>query len=283
MLKELMSTQDISKIKQTKTALARKMGVSRGMLYYRHRRPLSDEALRQDIKKVMRVHKAYGHKRIAIELHANRKRILRVMNKFHLKPIKRRGKKCIKPLDMKKLETPFKNEIERICPIWTNVVWVGDFTHIRFQNTWVYLATVMDLYTREIIGWHLSTTHTKDLIMHAFQDALENRKTAPLYFHSDQGSEYESDQNIQLMKHNNIIVSMSRKSHPWENGYQESFYSQFKLELGETNQYQNLGELYETHAITLHYYNTKRIHTALKTSPLQFRLSREYLFNKLGT
>lgn len=278
-----MNITNQKETKQTKTSVAVKLGISRGMLYYHHKRPLADEVLKKDIENVLRVHQSYGHKRIAMELEINKKRILRVMKKFHLMPSKRRGKKPVKKDDLNKPVTEFNNEIEKVCPIKANSVWVGDFTHIKFQNSWIYLATVMDLYTREIIGWQLATTHTKDLIIEAFLDALEKRKVAPVYFHSDQGSEYDSREYEKLLTNNKIIISMSRKSHPWENGYQESFYSGFKLELGDTSHYQLLGELFEAIAVTLNYYNTERIHTSLKTSPLQFRLSREYLFNKLGT
>lgn len=198
-------------------------------------------------------------------------------------PVKRRGKGFIKKNDLGKPATQFKNEIEKFCPIKPNVVWVGDFTHIRFNGEFVYLATVMGIFTREILCWHLSTNHTKDLIIEAFIDALDKTKTAPVYFHSDQGSEYESDQYLKLLLNNGIKISMSRKSHPWENGYQESFYSCFKLELGQTNHYQNLGKLVEVVSQTLHYYNNERIHTKLKTSPVKYRLSREYLFKELGT
>lgn len=269
--------------KQTKTALAAKLGISRGMLYYQHKQPIIDESLKIEIKKVLVHHPAYGHRRIALELNLNKKRIRRVMRKFHLMPRKRRGKGFVKPDDLGKTETRFKNEIETFCPIRPNVVWVGDFTHIRFKNTWMYLATIMDIYTREIIGWHLSTNHQKDLVIEALLDAVDKRKTVPLYFHSDQGSEYESDEYLELVKSNGVIVSMSRKSHPWENGYQESFYSGFKLDLGPTNHFQELGELYEKVSQTLHYYNNSRIHTKLKTSPVKFRLGREYLFKELGT
>ncbi len=141
----------------------------------------------------------------------------------------------------------------------------------------------MDIYTREIIGWHLSVNHTKDLIIEAFLDAVDKRKTTPVYFHSDQGSEYESEEYLKLIENSGIKISMSRKSSPWENGYQESFYSGFKLDLGETNHYQNLGEIIEAVAQTIYYYNNRRIHTRLKTAPVKFRLDREYLFKEMGT
>jgi putative transposase len=270
-------------IKETKTALAKKLGVSRGMLYYKHKKPTEDKALKREIETVLVHHPAYGHKRIALELSLNRKRVLRVMKKFHLMPTKRRRKRFVKPNDLGKPEAQFKNEIESFCPIRSNVVWVGDFTHIRFQEAWVYLATVMDLYTREIIGWHLSTHHTKELVIEAFLDAVEKQKNTPLYFHSDQGSEYESEEYLALIKNNAVIVSMSHKASPWENGYQESFYAGFKLDLGPTNHYKELGELYESIAKQLYYYNNERIHTKLKTSPVKFRLGKDYLFKELGT
>ncbi len=140
----------------------------------------------------------------------------------------------------------------------------------------------MDIFSREIIGWHFATNHQRDLVIEALLDAIEKRQTTPLYFHSDQGSEYDSGEYLNLLENNQIIISMSRKSHPWENGYQESFYSGFKLDLGPTNHYQDLGELFEKIAKQIHYYNTQRIHTKLKTSPEKFRLDREYLFKEMG-
>ena len=269
--------------RQTKTALAQKLKISRGMLYYKHKKPVEDEKLKVEIEKVLAHHPAYGHRRIAMELGLNRKRIRRIMKKFHLMPKRRRNQKFIKPDDLGKPETGYINLIENFCPIRSNVVWVGDFTHIRFGDCWVYLATVMDIYTREIVGWHLANTHAKDLVIDAFLDALDKRRQMPVYFHSDQGSEYESDEYLKLLENQGVIISMSRKSSPWENGYQESFYSGFKLDIGSTNHYQDLGELIEAVAGTIHYYNTERIHTRLKTAPEKFRLSREYLFKEMGT
>src|SRR3989304_9588082 len=188
--------------RQTKTALAQKLKISRGMLYYKHKKPVEDEKLKVGIEKVLAHHPAYGHRRIAMELGLNRKRIRRIMKKFHLMPKRRRNQKFIKPDDLGKPETGYINLIENFCPIRPNVVWVGDFTHIRFGDYWVYLATVMDIYTREIIGWHLSTNHQKDLVIEAFLDAIDKRKIVPIYFHSDQGSEYESDEYLRLVQNN---------------------------------------------------------------------------------
>lgn len=149
------------------------------------------------------------------------------MKKFHLMPKRRRKQGFIKPDDLGKPEAKYLNLIESFCPIRPNLVWVGDFTHIRFKSSFVYLATVMDIYSREIVSWYLSTTHTKELIIEAFLDAVDKRKTVPVYFHSDQGSEYESEEHLKLLENQGILISMSRKSSPWENGYQESFYLRF--------------------------------------------------------
>ncbi len=266
--------------KTNKAELARVMGISRAMLYYRHKRPLIDEEVRKQIDVVLTDHPAYGHKRIALELKLNKKRILRVMKKFKIKPYRRRTNKPRKKGDEGKPVSKYQNKIEGFCPIQPNIVWVSDFTFIRFQNRFIYLATIMDLYTREIVGWNISRYHTKELVLGAFIDAVRRTKTVPLYIHSDQGSEYESAEYTELAKRHGIIISMSRKSHPWENGFQESFYSGFKVDLGFINRFAELGELIETIHNTIHYYNNRRIHSTLKMSPLKFRLKNHRIYRE---
>lgn len=130
----------------------------------------------------------------------------------------------------------------------------------------------MDLYTREIVGWHLSKRHTKELVMEAFLDALVNRNLKrPKYVHSDQGSEYTNKQYIDLIQSFGVSISMSKKSSPWENGYQESFYNNFKTDLGlEFDRFHDTGQLAEAIHHTIYTYNTKRIHTSLKMPPETF-------------
>ena len=280
----------IKQPKENKSRLAKKLGVSRDMLYYRHKRGVvdeEDEEIKDKILKVLKTHKAYGHKRIAMNLKLNKKRILRVMKKYGIKPYRRR-KTPRKLLDEGKQPTRFINLIEGLCPIKPNVVWVGDFTWIYFNGVFYYLATVMDIFTREIIGWSFSSCHNTQLVIEAYVDAVKKTGKTPVYFHCDQGSEYDANEYIRLMQTHQIILSMSRKSHPWENGFQESFYSNFKLELGDPERFIDLGELVEAIAQTIYYYNHDRIHTSLKMSPIQFKeksviLNREYLFKELGT
>ena len=258
--------------KLTKTELAKSLGVSRQSLYYKPIRESKDLITKAEIEKVMGVHKSYGHKRIAIELQMNKKKIRRLMKKYDMKPFRRRVKKPFKQDDINKPATIFKNEIKGFCPIRPNVVWVADFTYMKFQGKFFYVATVMDLFTREIIGWSVSVGHDHCLVLEALNMALSKTKTLPLFFHSDQGSEYDSIDCITKLQENNIIVSMSAKGHPWENGFQESFYSQFKVDLGWPDQYETFGELIEAIHLQMNYYNKSRIHTSLKMSPVKFRV-----------
>lgn len=258
--------------KPTKTDLAKMLGVSRQSLYYKPIMESKDLIVKAQIEAVMKKHKSYGHKRIAIELKINKKKICRIMKKYDLKPYRRRVKKPLKPDDIGKPETIFKNEIKGFCPIRPNVVWVADFTYMKFQGKFFYVATVMDLFTREIIGWSVSVRHDRFLVLEALNMALSKTKKLPLFYHSDQGSEYDSIDCINRLQENNITVSMSTKGSPWENGFQESFYSQFKVDLGWPDQFETFGELIEAVHLQMNYYNKSRIHTSLKMSPVKFRV-----------
>ena len=216
----------------TKTQLARDLGISRSMLYYQPKQPKIDEAVKEEIKAVLKDNHSYGHKRIALALEYNKKRILRVMKKFGLKPYKRRIMRLRKKADEGKPSAPFLNLIENICPIKPNEIWVSDFTPIPFHQRLIYLSTILDLFTREVLGWHILTNHPKELVLEALYQALTKTTQLPEIIHSDQGSEYDSHAWTNLIQGLGIKVSMSRKASPWENGHQESFYSQFKVDLG---------------------------------------------------
>ena len=284
-----MQTNAVRERKITKTAVATKLGISRQMLYYQHKRPHIDEEVRRQIEAVLAEHKAYGHKRIAPELKLNKKRILRVMKKFGIKPYRRRGRKPIKKEDEgKAAEVNTMNIYKLLCPIAPNIIWVSDFTYIKFQGRFIYIATIMDMYTREIIGIAISRFHNQNLVMEAFMDAERKTKTHPLYVHSDQGSEYTSDNYKLYVTSRGITLSFADKASPWQNGFQESFYGKFKVDLGYMEQFESLGELIEAIYQTMYYYNNKRRHTVLKMSPVQFRLlyqkkCLERLSKELGT
>lgn len=257
--------------KLNKTKRAKDLGVSRSSLYYKPKRETIDEALKEKINNVLSQHKSYGHKRIALELKLNKKRILRVMKKYGIKPYRRICRKPIKKDDMNKPPVTYKNLIKNVCPIRPNVIWVTDFTYIKFQDKFIYLATIMDLYTREIVGFNISSRHNKELVIGALKHAIKQTGKIPLYIHSDQGSEYESEDFINLATLYNIAISMSSKHSPWENSFQESFYAQFKVDLGFVSYFETVEELIEGMYQKIFYYNNYRIHTSLKMSPVQFK------------
>lgn len=266
--------------KESKTALAKKLDVSRSSLYYQPTLPTKDLEFKTEIEQVMKDNKAYGHKRIAMALGANKKRVLRVMRLFGLKPQRKRGKKPEKPEDMGNAPLAIPNLIVNLLIERFGQVWVVDFTYLRFAGSFVYLASVEDLFTRQIVGWAVSTRHNAKLVTDALLNALD-KYPAPNIVHSDQGSEYASEENLALLEVARIKASMSDKASPWQNGHKESFYSEFKLELGDPNAYEALGELIEAIAHQIHYYNYGRIHTALKCPPAVFAKRCEITKNAL--
>jgi len=260
----------------TKTELAKKLGVSRSSLYYRKKRPAIDEEIKRQIESVLTDHPSYGHKRIALELKLNKKRIRRVMKKFGMKPYRRRVQKPQKKGDRGKLPVSVPNVTKILCPIGPGVVYVSDFTYIRFQERFIYVATVMDMFTREIIGWNISRYHNKSLVLGALMDAIKRQGgKAPLWIHSDQGSEYDADDYMTIANAYGITISMSNKASPWQNAFQESFYSHFKVDLADPERFPTLGEFIEAIHHQIVDYNTNRIHTTLKTTPEKFRLRWE--------
>lgn len=259
-----------------KTVLARKLGVSRSSLYYHLKLPDRDEVLREQILSVLAINPSYGHRRIALSLGINRKRARRVMQLYGIKPYKRKAR-WRNRRDLGREVLPYENKLKGMCPTAPGYAYVCDFTHITYQSRPVYLATFMDLYTREIVGWEVSARHTKEMVLRALLDAVIQRGL-PRIIHSDQGAEYCSRDYTQILSSSGVTISMSRKSSPWENGYQESFYSNFKTDLGlEFERFNSLGELIEAIHHTINYYNHERIHTTLRMPPAQFRKLHENL------
>lgn len=252
---------------ENKSALAKKLGVSRSLLYYRPKLKEKDWKLKQDIEKVLREFPSYGHKRLALHLKINKKRALRVMKIFGIKPYRRRGKKWRKA--KKNPLTAYPNLLLTEFPKYLNHIWVSDFTCLPFKGQWIFLATIMDLFSREVVGFSVMTNHSTELVMNALLSAIHKNPVSEI-LHSDQGSEYLSKDYIFLTETLGIRLSMSEKGSPWENGYQESFYSQFKVDLGDPSRFDSLGELvYEIYQ-TIYKYNNRRIHTALKMPPIVY-------------
>ena len=254
----------------TKTELAKKLGVSRSSLYYKHKMPARDEEIKKQIESVLADHFDYGHKRIAIELKLNKKRILRVMKKYGIKPSRRRVKRFKKVKDINQPATNIPNIFKTLSPIKPDVIWASDFTYIKYKQKFIYLATLIDVVTKEIVGYNISRYHNKELVLGALENSL-SKFNSPEYIHSDQGSEYRSQEYQQLAKKVGIKLSMSDKGSPWQNGYQESFYGKFKVLLGRVNRFESLGELIAEIHQQMYYYNNKRIQSTIKTQPNKYR------------
>lgn len=241
--------------------------VSRSSLYYKSKKHEDDLKVKEKIEKVWNDYPSYGHKRLAIELKLNKKRILRVMKKFSLKPYRRHRK------SFKRSNTSVYDKYPNLLPITLltriNQIWVTDFTYLWYRNKFIYVATVIDIYNREVVGVAVLTNHSSSLILQAIVSALMYH-SKPDIIHSDQGSEYTGEVYTDFCSSSGIQISMSDKGSPWQNGYQESFYDKFKIDLGDPNRFETLGELVYEIYHTIYVYNTTRIHTALKMSPREF-------------
>ena len=242
-------------------------GIGRSSLYYKSKKYEGDLRVKEKIEKVWDNHPSYGHKRLAIELKLNKKRILRVMKKFNLKPYRRHRK------PFKRSNIGVYDKYQNLLPITLltkiNQIWVTDFTYLWYKNRFIYVATVIDIYNREVVGACVLTNHSSALIIQTMVGALMNHPK-PDIIHSDQGSEYTGKIYTDFCTSSGIQISMSEKGSPWQNGYQESFYDKFKIDLGDPNRFDSLGELVYEIYHTIYTYNTKRIHTALKMSPREF-------------
>jgi len=251
----------------SKLALA--CGTARSCLYYEHIQPGKDHVLKLRIETVMADHPAYGYERVAMELNEGAERVRRVMRQNGLRPAIRRRKYWDKPKSPP-FEDELNNLIKDIKAVRPCHIWAGDFTYLWFNDKWYYLATVIDLFSREIVGWQLGKRHKAQLIRLAYCDAL-SRHPPPVIFHADHGSEYTAESTKQLVGLSGGQMSYSDKGSPWQNGFQESFYGHFQLELGDLTRFEHEGELYEAIAKQLYYYNHKRIHTAIRTNPVNYR------------
>jgi len=255
----------------TKTALARQQGVSVSSLYYRPRQPAKDWHLKNQIEAVLKDNPSYGHRRLAAELHANKKRVLRVMRLFGLKPYRRRGRKWKKPKEKTQV---YENLLLAAMPLYPHHIWVADFTELSWHGQKVFVATVLDLYTRQIVGVNVALRRGAPLTAQALWQALFAHPR-PEIFHSDNGKEYEAASFIGILRQFGILVSRSRPGAPWENGYQESWYDKFQIDLGDPNRFDALGELVAEIYYTVWVYNHTRIHSILKMPPAVFALKQK--------
>lgn len=253
-----------------KTRLAAELGVSRASLYYRPKMPEKDEALRRAVESVMLKNPGYGSPRVAIALKVNEKRAARIMRKFGLRPA-RRCKTPTKLDDRGREALHYTNILSRLTPLAPDVVWASDFTFISYRGSFVYLCTVIDLFTGEVLGFNISRTHDARFVRTAIERAIQRTQMLPQWFHSDQGSEYASEFIRSWLTSQGIGISMNPKGSPWCNGSQESFFGRFKVEFGDFDRFDTYADLLEALYDHLRYFTNERIKTKLKMAPAAFR------------
>lgn len=224
-----------------------------------------DAQLKDQIVNVHRKHRAYGYRRVALELDINHKRVRRVMKKYGLKPPRRRTKKwCTRSTS----HHTYTNLIKDLVPTKAHEVWCSDLSFIKFRGSFWYLATVEDVVTRQVMGARVGKHHDQELVLVMLKQACS--VAIPNIFHSDQGTEFMAKACTTYLEQRGVRISVSDTGSPWQNGYAESFFGRFKDEFGDFGRFETAGELIEEIYSQIRYYNQDRIHTALKMPPSVF-------------
>jgi transposase InsO family protein len=254
-------------------------GVSRAS-FYRHweqREPAAAETeLRDAIQRLALAHRYYGYRRIAVLLQreglvAGAKKVRHLMREDNLLAIRRR--KFVATTDSNHSLRVWPNLARYLELSDINQLWVADFTYVRLEEEFAYLAVMLDAYSRRAIGWSLGQAMDTGLVVGALKKALEQRNPSPgLVHHSDQGVQYASLEYVDLLENVGAVLSMSRAGCPWENGRCESFIKTLKHEEIDARPYRTLDELAaHVEEFIDQVYNPIRLHSALDyRSPVEF-------------
>jgi putative transposase len=256
-------------------ALCQMTGLSRAG-YYRWRvPPLSfpvEMELRDAMQQVALEFPAYGYRRITFELNrrgfgVNHKRVLRLMRADNLLCL--RHKSFVVTTDSRHNLPVYPNLAGVIAPVRVNQVWRADITYIRLRTEFIYLAVVLDAFSRRVIGWAVGRTLEAGLAVSALSMALRQRRPEPgLVHHSDRGVQYASHEYTDLLKQNGAQISMSRKGNPYDNATCESFMKTLKYEEVYRSEYRDLADAYAQIGEFLErVYNQRRLHSALGYMP----------------
>ena len=251
-------------------------GVSRASFYRFGKdnpsRTDSDMDLRDAIQRVALEWPSYGRPRITAELRrrgwkVNPKRVYRWMREDDLLCVRKR--KFVVTTDSNHDRKVYPNLAGDMVLTGIDQLWVADVTYIRLGSEFVYLAVVIDAYSRRVIGWALERTVEDDLPLAALRQALELRQPAPgVVHHSDRGSQYASGDYTDLLKAHGCQISMSHKASPWENAGCESWMKTLKSEEVYRQEYRDLAEARASIAQFIdEVYNQKRLHSALGYQP----------------
>jgi len=245
--------------------------------FYRYdpnRKPGADRdmELRDAIQRIALEWPCYGRPRITQELRRqgwtiNPKRVYRLMREDNLLCVRRR--RFVITTDSNHDRRIYPNLARELVLTGVNQLWIADITYIRLLEEFVFLAAMLDAFSRRVIGWALDRNLDDELTLTALRMALANRVPLPgLVHHSDRGSQYASRDYIELLKANQIRISMSRRCNPWDNAACESFMKTLKYEEVYRNEYRDLMEARASIGEFLEkVYNQKRLHSALGYVP----------------
>jgi putative transposase len=241
--------------------------------YYRHwevvRPDEAEMAARAAVQEIaLAHHRRYGYRRVTADLRRrgmimNHKRVLRIMREDNLLAI--RYRKYILTTDARHDCQVYVNLAARMTLTGINQLWIGDITYIRLRKEFVYLAVVIDRFSRKVIGWSLDRTLAARIAVAALQQAIERRQPPPgVVVHNDQGIQYASTEHNDILQANRMIASMSRPANPYDNAACESFLKTLKQEEIYCNQYRDFEQLSaHLEEFLESYYNRLRLHSAL--------------------
>jgi transposase InsO family protein len=246
--------------------------VSRRSFYrsLKERQPTEEEMeVRSVIQTIALEHRRrYGYRRITAELHrrgmqVNHKRVARIMQEDNLLGVQPKLF-VVTTNSNHKLEI-YLNLASRMKVTGINQLWVADITYIRLKAEFVYLAVILDRFSRKVVGWALDRTLGNRLAVGALEQALEKRQPPPgLVHHSDRGLQYASAEYAAILEKHRMIPSMSRPANPYDNASCESFMKTLKREEIYANKYDDLEHLRANiEEFIEEYYNRQRLHSAL--------------------
>jgi transposase InsO family protein len=234
--------------------------------------PDRDPELRDAIQRTALEFPSYGWRRMTAELKrqgwaVNHKRVYRLMRQDNLLCLRKR--RFVVTTDSDHGLPVYPNLARALILTGLDQLWVADITYIRLELEFVYLAVILDAFSRRVIGWGLARTLEAALTLQALRMALERRRPAPgLVHHSDRGVQYASRDYIQLLQEHGVQISMSRKGNPWDNAACESFIKTLKYEEVYRTEYRDLAEARASIGVFLEkVYNQKRLHSALGYLP----------------
>jgi putative transposase len=268
------------------STMCRVLEVSRSGYYGWLSRPKSRREKANDelLEKIVREHEesrgTYGSRRVHKGLvgkseTCSRNRVARLMNRHGLASKTRR--KFRATTNSNHGLPVAENLLNRQFEVYAaNSVWVGDITYIHTEEGWLYLATVMDLHSRRIVGWSMGERMTRELAMDALKMAIRQRNPLQgLIHHSDRGVQYASEDYQRLLRDHGMICSMSRKGDCWDNAAMESFFGSLKTECTHHRRYHSRSEAKKDIFYYMEvFYNYERLHSTLGyRSPAQFELA----------